>query len=209
MITGPPPKFHGLRDILGSTRSAAPVRQVALKNLNFAKKPASFWEGESPIACPGRRHRQPPNQPLDSRVLHVPGSCVFPATSTSLDCSQACSSGKNDPDPDTFLAAAAYYSPPTDFSVRHVAAPEECARKSRSHVLDDHPCTTGDEEHPHVPDGRGETAGRRVAQAWGPRRSTADGGFVEAKRRGSGSVTTAAVRGAVARGAVAAATEMG
>ena len=192
---------------------------VGAGELNFAKKSASFWEGESPFACPDRRHRQPPNQPLTHAHGMYPVVSSFPPLLPRWTVVTRARSDKNDPDADMLLAAAAYYSPPTDFSARHVAAPQECEHKSRPHVLDDHRCITDDEEHPHLPDRRGETAGRRVAQAWGPRRSTADGGFVEAKRRESGSVTTAAVRGAavrgavargaVARGAVAAATEMG
>jgi hypothetical protein len=96
-------------------------------------------------------------------------------------------SGKNGPDPDTFLAAAAYYSPPADLSVRHVAAPEKCEHKRRLHVLDDHRCITDDEEHPHVPGRRGETAGRRVAQAC-PRHGVRDAAppTVASSRRSGG-----------------------
>ena len=49
----------------GSTRSAAPVRQLALENLNFCEEIRFLLGGVNPrIACPDLRHRQPPNQPL-------------------------------------------------------------------------------------------------------------------------------------------------
>jgi len=192
------------------------IHRIRLEEPELSRRnPLPFWEGESPncLPRPSTSATIQATAGLMRNALH-PVVSSFPPLPPRWTVITRARSDKNDPDPDTFLAAGAYYSPPTDFSARHVAAPEKCEHKSRPHVLDDHRCITDDEEHPHVPDRRGETAGRRVAQAWGPRRSTADGGFVEAKRRGSGSVTTAAVRGAavrgaVARGAVAVATEMG
>jgi len=95
----------------GSTRSAAPVRQLALKNLNFREE-IRFFLGRVNlrIACPDRRHQQPPNQPLDSCVLHVPSSFIFPPLLPRWTVVTRARSDENDPDADMLLATAAYYS---------------------------------------------------------------------------------------------------